>query len=184
VEVGPDCEFYKPGEDISYIGATTRQGSNAEYQLVSEFSCAHKPKSLDFVQAASFGLTFGTAYQSLHDRLEIKPNENVGILIVRHEFFLPSCTSRCYPGIQWLTCDQINGGGGVGSAAIQMARNVFGLPAVVATASREETIESCKRMGATHVIDHRKDLVEQVIALKLDVPIKYAYAFPSPLPSR
>jgi D-arabinose 1-dehydrogenase-like Zn-dependent alcohol dehydrogenase len=83
LEVGQDCEFYKPGDDISYIGATTRQGSNAEYQLVSEFSCAHKPKSLDFVQAASFGLTFGTAYQSLHDRLEIKPGENVGILIVR-----------------------------------------------------------------------------------------------------
>jgi NADPH:quinone reductase-like Zn-dependent oxidoreductase len=53
-----------------------------------------------------------------------------------------------------------------------MARNVFNLPAVVATASREETIESCKRMGATHVVNHKKDLVEQVKALELDVPIK------------
>jgi hypothetical protein len=33
------------------------------------------------------GLTFGTAYQSLVDRLEIKPNENVGILIVSFPLF-------------------------------------------------------------------------------------------------
>ncbi|KAH8742300.1 chaperonin 10-like protein [Diaporthe sp. PMI_573] len=150
LEVGPDCTFFKPGDDISWVGATTRQGSYAEYQLVSEFHCAHKPKSLDFVEAASFGLTFGTAYQSLHHRLEIKPNENVGILI-------------------------INGGGGVGSAAIQLARNVLNLPAVVATASRQETMDSCKRMGATHVVNHRHNLVEQVKALNLDVPIKYVY---------
>jgi NADPH:quinone reductase-like Zn-dependent oxidoreductase len=45
----------------------------------------------------------------------------------------------------------------------------------VVTASREETVDSCKRMGATHVIDHRKDLVEQVTALELEVPIKYTY---------
>jgi NADPH:quinone reductase-like Zn-dependent oxidoreductase len=83
VEVGPDCEFFKPGDEVSYVRSPTRQGSNAEYQLINEFSCALKPKSFDFVQAASYGLTFGTAYQSLHDRLEIKPGENVGILIVR-----------------------------------------------------------------------------------------------------
>jgi NADPH:quinone reductase-like Zn-dependent oxidoreductase len=63
-----------------------------------------------------------------------------------------------------------------------MARNVFNLPAVVATASREETIESCKRMGATHVIDHKKDLVEQVKALELEVPIKYTCLSPLPCP--
>jgi NADPH:quinone reductase-like Zn-dependent oxidoreductase len=65
----------------------------------------------------------------------------------------------------------------VGSAAIQLARNVLNLPAVVATASREETMDSCKRMGATHVVNHRHDLVEQVKALNLDVPIKYANAY-------
>ncbi|EXK25208.1 hypothetical protein FOMG_18113 [Fusarium oxysporum f. sp. melonis 26406] len=88
LEVGSDSKFFKPGDDTSWVGATTRQGSYAEYQLVSEFHCAHKPKPLDFVKSASFGLTFGTAYQSLHHRLEIKPNENVGILIIR-EIHLP-----------------------------------------------------------------------------------------------
>ncbi|KAI2969135.1 hypothetical protein CBS147324_6107 [Aspergillus niger] len=96
------------------------------------------------------GLTFGTAYQSLIDRLEIKQNENVGILI-------------------------INGGGGVGSAAIQIARKVLQLPVVIATASRPETMDSCRRMGATHVVNHREDLESQIKALNLDVPIKYVY---------
>ncbi|KAI2997880.1 hypothetical protein CBS147346_8502 [Aspergillus niger] len=96
------------------------------------------------------GLAFGTAYQSLIDRLEIKQNENVGILI-------------------------INGGGEVGSAAIQIARKVLQLPVVIATASRPETMDSCRRMGATHVVNHREDLESQIKALNLDVPIKYVY---------
>ncbi|KAL6917231.1 hypothetical protein FSST1_008726 [Fusarium sambucinum] len=136
LEVGSECKFFRPGDEISYVGASTRQGSYAESQL-----------------AASFGLTFGTAYQSLHHRLEIKPNETVGILI-------------------------INGAGGVGSAAIQLARNVLNLPVVVATASRQETMDYCKKMGATHVINHRKDLVEQVKDLNLSLN-RYAYVLAS-----
>jgi NADPH:quinone reductase-like Zn-dependent oxidoreductase len=97
LEVGPECKFFKPGDDISYVGAPTRQGSYSEYQLVGEFQCTLKPKSLDFVQAASFGLTFGTAYQSLHHRLEIKPNENVGILIVSWTSPRPSRVSTFAP---------------------------------------------------------------------------------------
>ncbi|CAN9188019.1 unnamed protein product [Alternaria alternata] len=83
LEVGPDVTRFKVGDDISWVGATTRQGSYAEYQLVSEFLCCKKPENLDFVEAASYGLTFGTAYQSLNHRLEIKPNEDAGILIIR-----------------------------------------------------------------------------------------------------
>lgn len=82
LEVGPECSNLKPGDDIFFVSSTTRQGSAAEYVLVDERLCAEKPKSLDFVEAASMGLTFGTAYQSLVDRLEIKQNEKVGILIV------------------------------------------------------------------------------------------------------
>jgi len=82
LEVEPQCTDLKPGDDIFFVSSTTRQGSAAEYLLVDERHCSEKPKSLDFVEAASIGLTFGTAYQSLVDRLEIKQNENVGILIV------------------------------------------------------------------------------------------------------
>ncbi|CAI7621637.1 unnamed protein product [Penicillium viridicatum] len=150
LEVGPECTNLKPGDDIFFVSSTTRQGSAAEYVLVDERLCAEKPKSLDFLEAASMGLTFGTAYQSLVDRLEIKQNEKVGILI-------------------------INGGGGVGSAAIQIARKVLQLPVVIATASRPETMESCRKMGATHVVNHRVDLQSQIEALNLGVPVRYVY---------
>lgn len=48
------------------------------------------------------------------------------------------------------------------------------LPVVIATASRPETMESCKKMGATHVVNHRMDLESQIKALNLDVPIRSA----------
>jgi NADPH2:quinone reductase len=57
----------------------------------------------------------------------------------------------------------IAGAGGVGSIAIQLARRA-GFT-VVATASRAETTEWCKAMGAHHVIDHRQPLAPQLAAL-------------------
>ncbi|KAF4338416.1 NADPH2:quinone reductase [Fusarium beomiforme] len=154
-KTGPDCQLFQVGDQVSWVGSPIEQGTYAEYQLVSELACARKPKNLDFVDTASYGLTFMTAYQSLYRRMEVRPEEQAGILI--HVF------------------NKINGGGGVGSAAIQLTRRVLKLPAVVATASRPETIDSCKRMGATHVINHREDLVKQIEGLKLNVPIKYVY---------
>ena len=47
------------------------------------------------------------------------------------------------------------------------------LPVVIATASRPETMDSCRKMGATHVVNHRVDLESQIKALNLDVPIRY-----------
>jgi NADPH:quinone reductase-like Zn-dependent oxidoreductase len=90
-EVGPECTNLKPGDDIFFVSSTTRQGSAAEYVLVDERLCAEKPKLLDFVEAASMGLTFGTAYQSLVDRLEIKQDENVCILIMSSIHALSHC---------------------------------------------------------------------------------------------
>jgi hypothetical protein len=100
LEVGPECTNVKPGDDVFYVSSTTHQGSAAEYILVDERLCAEKPKSLDFVEAASMGLTFGTAYQSLVDRLEIKQNENVGILIVS----FTNALSLSYNGYCCLGC--------------------------------------------------------------------------------
>jgi D-arabinose 1-dehydrogenase-like Zn-dependent alcohol dehydrogenase len=48
------------------------------------------------------------------------------------------------------------------------------LPVVIATASRPETMESCRKMGATHVVNHRGDLESQIKAMNLDVPIRSA----------
>jgi len=55
----------------------------------------------------------------------------------------------------------INGAGGVGSILIQLARRLTGLT-VIATASRPESIAWCQKMGAHHVIDHHRPLLEQL----------------------
>jgi len=58
----------------------------------------------------------------------------------------------------------INGAGGVGTIAIQLAKKLHGLT-VVATASRPETIDICKGYGADFVIDHRKPLKDGLAAV-------------------
>ena len=61
----------------------------------------------------------------------------------------------------------IGGAGGVGSILIQLAKKLTGLT-VIATASRPETVEWVKKMGADHVISHRGSLVEQMKSLGIE----------------
>lgn len=149
---GPGVRYFKPGDEVFYLGNPLSQGCYAEEMLVDERHAGHKPGTLDFVESAAMPLTYGTAYEALVDRLEIKKGEKAGILI-------------------------INGGGGVGSIASQIARNFLELPVVITTASRPETTEFSKSMGATHVVNHREDIVRQIRDLDLPegVPLKYAF---------
>lgn len=141
---GSTCLILNP-LSLGYISALSVH--SAGHRLI-HYTAGHKPKRLDFVQAAAMPLTYGTAYEALVDRLEIKKGEKSGILIM-------------------------NGGGGVGSIASQIARSVLDLPQVVTTASRPETVEFSKKIGATHVVSHRKNTVEQIRQLDLpgDVPL-------------
>jgi zinc-binding alcohol dehydrogenase family protein len=154
--VGADVTKFKPGDEVYYAGSPIRQGSNAEFQLVDARSVALKPKSLDWGQAASMPLTWITAWEALVERMGIQEGEDAGILIV-------------------------NGAGGVGSVASQIARRVLRLPVVVTTASRDETIKFSRETGgATHVVNHREDIVKQIEELKLEVPIKYVFITHTP----
>ncbi|ODM24364.1 hypothetical protein SI65_01954 [Aspergillus cristatus] len=90
------------------------------------------------------------AYEALVERLEITRGEKAALLI-------------------------INGAGGVGAVASQIARTVLDLPYVITTASRPETTEFTKQMGATHVVNHRDDIPAQIAKLDLDVPLKYIF---------
>ncbi|MFT6657838.1 zinc-binding alcohol dehydrogenase family protein [Maritalea sp.] len=139
--VGPDVTLFKQGDEVYYAGDITRSGSNAEFQLVDERIVGFKPKTLNFAEAAALPLTTITAYESFFDRLGIDrggANKGETILI-------------------------IGAGGGVGSIGIQLAK-AAGLE-VIATASRPETTAWVKELGATHVINHREPMVEQVRAL-------------------
>jgi len=139
--VGPDTTLFKPGDEVYYAGDITRSGSNAEFQLIDERIVGTKPKSLSFAEAAALPLTTITAYECFFERLGIDrdgADKGQSVFIV-------------------------GAGGGVGSIGIQLAK-AAGL-VVIATASRPETENWVRELGADHVVNHRKPLVEQVRAL-------------------
>lgn len=145
--VGPEATIFKPGDAVFYAGAINRQGTNAEFHLVDERIVGSKPKSLDFSAAAALPLTSITAWEMLFDRLDV---------------------NRPVPGAANAIVI-IGGAGGVGSIAIQIVRALTNLT-VIATASRPETVEWVKSLGAHHVIDHRRPLAEQIEALAIGQP--------------
>ena len=63
----------------------------------------------------------------------------------------------------------VNGAGGVGSLAIQLAKNVLSIGEVWATASRKETRDWCFALGADGVIDHSKPWDQEFKARSLQV---------------
>lgn len=147
VGVGEEVTQFKVGDQVWYAGDLTRSGSNAQFQLVDERIVGHKPESLSFAEAAALPLTTITAWEMLFDRLKIDDPVAGGdrsILIV-------------------------GGAGGVGSIAIQLIKARSDLK-VIATASRSETQQWIKQLGADYVIDHSKSLEEQISALELNSP--------------
>jgi len=144
ISVGPEARLFKPGDAVFYAGALDRPGSNATLQCVDERLVGAKPATLDFAAAAALPLTAVTAWEMLFDRLDVAtpvPGAAPAILIV-------------------------GGAGGVGSIAIQLARQLTDL-IVIATASRPETAQWCRDLGAHHVIDHAKPLATEVAVLGL-----------------
>lgn len=122
--VGDAVTDFKPGDRVYYSGSNQRDGSNQTYQLVNENYLAHMPKTLSFAEAAALPLTAITAYETLFDVFNISPNPQQN---------------------QGKTLFIINGAGGVGSIATQIAKT-YGLT-VVTTASRPETNAWSKRWG-------------------------------------
>ncbi len=135
--VGEDVRLFEVGDSVFYAGDITKQGSNAEYQIIDERIVGKKPTSLSIEEAAVIPLTGLTAWEILFDRIRINPEKDKGKSILI-----------------------IGGAGGVGSIAIQLAKKIAGLT-VIATASRPETIDWCKKQGADFVVNH-KDLVASV----------------------
>lgn len=144
--IGPDVVNFSVGEEVFYAGVPDRPGTNAEYHLVDDRIVGHKPRTLSFAEAAAMPLTALTAWEMLFDRFKIPRDQAVGgtLLIV-------------------------GGAGGVGSMATQLAAQLTDMT-VVATASRPETREWCKQMGAHWVVNHRHDFPDQFAELSLKAP--------------
>lgn len=145
--VGPDVTLFQPGDEVFYAGSITRSGTNAQFHLVDERIVGRKPRTVGWAEAAALPLTALTAWEAFFDRLDINrpvPGAAPAILI-------------------------IGGAGGVGSIAVQIARQCTDLT-VIATASRPETQDWTKSLGAHHVIDHSKPLAAQIAALGIGAP--------------
>ena len=150
--VGPDVTMFKPGDEVWYAGDLTRPGTNSELHLVDERIVGHKPRTLDFAKAAALPLTAITAWELLFERLQVSRDK----------------------GVTGKSLLVIGAAGGVGSILVQLARQLTGLT-VIGTASREDTADWVKELGAHHVIDHSKPLNEEIARLGLP-PVTYVAA--------
>lgn len=140
-EIGSAVENFSEGDRVYYAGSNQRAGSNQEYQLVDERIISLAPSNLTDAEAAALPLTLLTAYEMIFEKFgaRFKQNGNPDrrILIV-------------------------NGAGGVGSVAIQLAR--WSGMEVITTASRSESVDWVKGLGADIVLDHHQDLASQLPA--------------------
>lgn len=144
-QVGPDVTLFKPGDEVYYAGSITRPGGNSEFHLVDERIVGKKPSTLDFAQAAALPLTTITAWESLYDRLGVSKNQadNTGKTILI-----------------------IGAAGGVGSIATQLSK-YSGLT-VIGTASRPESADWVKGLGADYVINHFEAFLPQLKAVGIE----------------
>jgi len=116
VAVGPGVSDFEIGQKVV---ARTGTGGMAEYIAVGVDRCNHMPNGIPFEDAAVMQFTFETAYYALVTRARIKHGESVLVL---------------------------GAGGGVGSAAVQIARNLGAI--VVAAASSERKVAFAREVGA------------------------------------
>eukprot|EP01080_Neovahlkampfia_damariscottae_P000467 gene467-6878_t len=109
-------------------------GAFAEYIVAPEWGIALKPTNLTHNEAASFPMVALTTIQCFED---FKPQKDSKVLITA-------------------------GAGGIGSFALQYAKNVLGCAEIATTASEKKT-EICKKLGATKVINYKKEKFERVL---------------------
>lgn len=144
VETGPQAQLFGAGDAVYYAGSLLLPGTNSEYHLVDERLAGRKPMSIGFEQAAALPLTTITAWEALFDRLGVaRDGSHAGRTLL-----------------------VVGGAGGVGSIAIQLARKLARLT-VIATASRAQSAQWCRSLGADHIVDHHGDIEAQLKALGL-----------------
>ena len=123
--VGDGVKKVKPGDRV--YTAKTLTGAYAEYVVALEEQVHTLPEKISFAQGAGVWVPYGTAYHALHHSAQARASETVLV----H-----------------------GASGGVGSAAVQMAR-AMGLT-VFGTAGTQKGVDLVKREGAHQVFDHSK----------------------------
>jgi len=132
-EVGKDVTSLNQGDRVFVRPELTNRGTYAEYTTAKEDLVAKIPENISFEEAAAVPLAGLTAYQCLL---------NVGKLESGNKVLIHA------------------GAGGVGSFAIQIAKN---LGAYVATTGSIKNVEFLKSLRADEVIDYTKDDFSQIL---------------------
>src|SRR5439155_26509302 len=108
-------------------GYETSWGSFAQFTRVQAQQLVAKPKQLSWEDAASYGLTFFTAYRMLVGQAQVKPGDNV---------------------LVW------GAAGGLGIFAIQLCKVLGANP--IAVVSSADKVEIVKSLGAEMIINRRE----------------------------
>jgi zinc-binding alcohol dehydrogenase family protein len=148
---GDKVTKFKPGDEVFYAGSLARPGTYAEYNRVDERIVGPKPRSLSFPEAAALPLTSITSWEMLFHRLAIPEGSSGATVLI------------------------IGGTGGVGSIAVQLARQLTKLTVVTTSIADAKKQEWWRKNGADHVIDHMKPIAAQICALKT-APVKYVFS--------
>lgn len=134
IRVGSKVRRFKPGDEVYARPRDGRIGAFAEFIAMDEADVALKPKNLSMEEAASIPLVGLTAWQALIERAGLKKGQKVFIQA---------------------------GSGGVGTFAIQLAKQLGALVATTASAGSADLVKS---LGADVVVDYRKDDFEKVLS--------------------
>lgn len=124
--IGVDVTRFKVGDAVFSRPDVKRNGCYAEYVAVAEYELALKPKTISHVEAASLPLAGITAWEALFNTAKLKSGQSVLI----HA-----------------------GAGGVGSLAIQLAKNAG---AIVYTTTSGRNVSLVQSLGANEVIDYER----------------------------
>ncbi len=133
IKIGPNVRSFKVGDEVYARPSDLNIGAFAEYIAVNENDVSLKPNNLSMEEAASIPLVALTAWQAFFDKANLLKGQKVFIQA---------------------------GSGGVGTIAIQLAKNIG---AFVATTTSNDNIEMVKRLGADVVIDYKTQDFENIL---------------------
>lgn len=120
--VGEGVTHLKVGQSVACLSGT---GGFGTHTLAPAKLCLPLPPGFPFVDGAAFIMTYATSHHALVDRAQLKAGETVLVL---------------------------GAAGGVGTAAIQVAKAVGAR--VIAAASSEEKCALCREIGADATINY------------------------------
>ncbi len=134
--VGEGVTHLKPGQSVACLSGT---GGFGTHTIAPAALCIPLPPGFPHVDAAAFIMTYATSHHALVDRAQLKPGETVLVL---------------------------GAAGGVGTAAIQIAKAVGAR--VVAAASTDAKCELCKSLGADATINYSQGNLRDAIKAATD----------------